>query len=312
MPMRDRLLTFLRRHGWPLLLVTPVLVLLGLLLYVPLAQGFGLSFFDYSLLIPKAPVWVGLDNYIKALGDPALWAVAGQTILWVVASIGFAAALGILAALLLRGSRFGRPLRGTRILGALILVPFVTPPAVSVFVWKYLYSFQGPINGVLAGLGVEQPVAFLGDTITRPLGIALPMLTLIQTGIWTTFPFFFLMTAAALTTVPDELLEAGALDGATGWRAFRGITWPLIAPVVEIAIFLALLDRLGNVDLPFLLTKGGPLNLTNVWGVFIFQASFAEFDLGRGASLGVLLFLVGLPFAIWYVRRARRQLAGLG
>jgi ABC-type sugar transport system permease subunit len=159
---------------------------------------------------------------------------------------------------------------------------------------------------------VDQPIAFLGDTIIRPLGIALPMLAMIQTGVWTTFPFFFLMTAAALTTVPDELLEAGALDGATGWSAFRGITWPLIAPVVEIAIFLALLDRLGNVDLPFLLTKGGPLDLTNVWGVFIFQASFAEFDLGRGASLGVLLFLVGLPFAIWYVRRARRQLAGLG
>ncbi len=81
---------------------------------------------------------------------------------------------------------------------------------------------------------------------------------------------------------------------------------------MEIAIFLALLDRLGNVDLPFLLTKGGPLNLTNVWGVFIFQASFAKFDLGYGASLGVMLFLVGLPFAVWYVRRARRQLAGLG
>ena len=90
-PVRGRPRMFLRRHGWPLLLVAPVLVLLGLLLYVPLAQGLGLSFFDYSLLIPKAPAWVGLDNYVEALRDPALWAVAGQTILWVVASIGFAA-----------------------------------------------------------------------------------------------------------------------------------------------------------------------------------------------------------------------------
>jgi multiple sugar transport system permease protein len=290
----------------------PVLVLLASLLYFPLTLAFGLSFFSESLLVPKPPVWIGLDNYINALRSSELWAVAGQTLLWVAASVGLSAALGVLAALLLRSSRHERSLRGSRILAVLILVPFVTPPTVSAFVWKYLYSIQGPLNGILAGLGVKEPIAFLGETLIRPLGIALPMWSLIQTGIWTSFPFFFLMTAAALTTVPDELLEAGELDGATGWSSFRSITWPLIAPVVEIAIFLSLLYSLGNLDVPFLLTGGGPLNLTKVWGVFIFQASFAKFDLGYGASLGALLFLVVLPFAVWYVRRARRQLAGLG
>jgi multiple sugar transport system permease protein len=221
------------------------------------------------------------------------------------------AALGVFAAVLLRGTRRGHPIRGRRLIGALLLIPFVTPPAVSVFVWKYLYSVQGPINGILSGLGFDGPVAFLGDTVSRPLGVALPMLSLMQVGIWTTFPFFFLMSAAALTSVPDELLDAAAIDGANAWQAFRGITLPLIAPVLEIAIFLALLDRLGNVDIPYLMTGGGPLNLTNVWGVFIFQASFGKFDLGYGAALGVLLFIVVVPFSVWYVRRARRQLAGL-
>jgi multiple sugar transport system permease protein len=107
------------------------------------------------------------------------------------------------------------------------------------------------------------------------------------------------------------LHEAAAIDGATGWRAFRSITLPLIAPVIEITIFLELLFRLGGLDLPILLTGGGPLNASNVWGVFIYQVAFARFDVGYGAGLGIVLFLIGAPFSIWYVRRARRQLAGL-
>ena len=121
--------------------------------------------------------------------------------------------------------------------------------------------------------------------MTKILGIALPMLAMIQVGIWSGFPFFFLMTAAALTSIPVELHEAAAIDGATGWRSFRSITLPLIAPVLEVTIFLELLFRLGGLDLPFLLTGGGPLGATNVWGVFIYQVGFARLDTGyaRGA-----------------------------
>ena len=104
---------------------------------------------------------------------------------------------------------------------------------------------------------------------------------------------------------------AAAIDGATGWRAFRSITLPLIAPVLEVTIFLELLFRLGGLDLPFLLTGGGPLGKTNVWGVFIYQVGFARFEIGYGAALGVVLFLICVPFALWYVRRSRRQLAAL-
>ena len=298
------------RHGWPLLLVAPVAVILLLFMYVPVLDAVRLSLTNASLLRPGSERGVGLDNYLKIATSPEFRGIAGQTVLWSVASVAGSAVLGVLAAVLLTSQRRGRPLRGRAIIGGLILAPFVAPPVVSAYVWNYLYSGSGPINGVLASLGVSEPVYFLGDTVTKLVGVALPLWSMIQVGVWHGFPFFFLMTAAALTSIPIELHEAAAIDGATGWRDFRWVPLPLIAPVLEVTIFLELLFRLGGLDLPFLLTGGGPLGATNVWGVFIYQVGFARLDIGYGAALGVALFLICTPFAIWYVRRSRRQLAG--
>jgi multiple sugar transport system permease protein len=307
---RPRLRRTIRQHGWPLLLVTPVLVLLVALLYLPILDAVRLSLTDASLLRPGSHP-VGLANYQKIATSAEFWGIAGQTVLWAVTTVAGAAILGVTAAVLLTSARRGRPLRGKAFWGGLLLIPFVAPPVVSAYVWNYLYSGSGPFNGVLAALGVVNPVYFLGDTSTRIAGISLPMLSLIQVGVWSGFPFFFLMTAAALTSVPVELYEAAAIDGAGGWRGFRSISLPLIAPVIEVTVFLELLFRLGGLDLPFLLTGGGPLGATNVWGVFIYQAGFARFEIGYGAALGVVLFLICVPFSVWYVRRSRRQLAGL-
>lgn len=300
----------MRQHGWPLLLITPVVLILLLLMYAPILDAARLSLTNASLLNPRE-AFVGLDNYAKIAGSKEFWSIAGQTVLWAVSTVAGAAILGVFVAVLLTGHRRGRPLRGRALLSGLLLVPFVAPPVVSAYVWNYLYSGSGPFNGILNALGSIQPIYFLGDTATRLLGIALPLWSLIQVGVWSGFPFFFLMTAAALTSVPVELHEAAAIDGATGWKAFRSITFPMIAPVLEVTIFLELLFRLGGLDLPFLLTGGGPLGATNVWGVFIYQVGFARFDIGYGAALGIVLFFICVPFSVWYVRRSRHQLAGL-
>jgi multiple sugar transport system permease protein len=307
---RSRFRRSIQRHGWPLLLVTPVAVILLLFMYAPILDAVRLSLTNASLLRPGSTQSVGLDNYIEIATSKEFWGIAGQTVLWSVASVAGACVLGLLAAVLLTSHRRGLPLRGRAIIGGLILAPFVAPPVVSAYTWIYLYSGSGPINGVLNALGVAEPVYFLGDTVTKIFGVALPLWSMIQVGVWHGFPFFFLMAAAALTSIPIELHEAASIDGATAWRTFRSITLPLIAPVLEVTIFLELLFRLGGLDLPFLLTGGGPLGLTNVWGVFIYQVGFARLEIGYGAALGVVLFLICTPFAIWYVRRSRRQLAG--
>jgi multiple sugar transport system permease protein len=299
-----------RQHGWPLFLVTPVVLVLILFMYAPILDAVRLSLTSTSLLRPGS-TFVGLDNYIKAATSAEFWGIAGQTVLWAVATVAGAGVLGVSVAVLLTSQRRDRPLRGRALMGGLILSPFVAPPVVSAYVWTYLYSGSGPINGVLDSLAGIGPIYFLGDVTSKIIGIALPLWSLIQVGVWSGFPFFFLMTAAALTSVPVELHDAAELDGAAGFRRFRSITLPLIAPVLEVTIFLELLFRLGGLDLPFLLTGGGPLGKTNVWGVFIYQVGFAKFEIGYGAALGVVLFMLCVPFALWYVQRSRRQLAGL-
>jgi multiple sugar transport system permease protein len=295
------------QHGWPLLLVTPVLALIVGLIYGPLAYAFQLSLTNTSL-IRVTSAFVGLENYSKAFTSPEFWSIAGQTLAWALISAAGAATLGLTAATLLSSVRLGRPIRGKALIGGILLIPFVTPPVVVAYTWNYLYSTSGPLNGILSALGQASPIAFTGDTSASPLGLALPMWSLIQVGVWSGFPFYFLMCSAAMTSIPQNVLEAALIDGASSWRTFWSIIIPMIAPVLEITLFLDLLFRFGGLDLPFLLTGGGPLNKSNVWGVFIYQVGFQRLDVGYGAALGIMLFLIAAPFAILYVRRSRRKL----
>jgi multiple sugar transport system permease protein len=308
-PRRWRSWGAARRFAWPYALVAPVVLLILVFTYFPIAQGVGLSLTDTNLLRLHLGVHqVGLDNYAQALGSSRFWSIAFQTFAWTAVTVAGSLILGVTAAVLLTEVRRGEPLRGRAILAGLLLVPFVVPPVVAGYVWNYLYSGSGPLNGVLAALGQQEPFYFLSNMSAQALGLLAPMWSLMQVGIWVGFPFFFLMTAAALTSVPVELLEAAELDGAGSWTTFRKITLPLIAPVLEVTIFLEILFRLGSPDLPYLLTGGGPLDASNVWSVFIYQIGFAKFDIGYGSALGIVLFLVTMPFAILYVRRARRQI----
>jgi multiple sugar transport system permease protein len=300
----------LRRFLWPYALMAPVVLILLVFMYLPIAKGLGLSFTDTNLLRLHLGIHdIGLGNYEKGLASGRFWGIAFQTFAWTATTVAGSLVLGVTGAMLLTEVRRGKPLRGRAVLAGLLLVPFVVPPAVAGYVWNYMYAGSGPLNGLLAVLGQQQPFYFLSDMGAKAFGLLAPMWSLVQVGIWSGFPFFFLMTAAALTSVPVELLEAAELDGAGGWTTFRKITLPLIAPVLEVTIFLEILFRLGSPDLPYLLTGGGPLDASNVWSVFIYQIGFAKFDVGYGSALGILLFVITLPFAILYVRRARRQMA---
>jgi multiple sugar transport system permease protein len=300
----------LRRFLWPYALVAPVILVLLVFMYIPIAKGLGLSFTDTNLIRGQLAVHnIGLDNYAAGIASSRFWGIAFQTFAWTATTVAGSLVLGVAGAVMLTEVKRGKPLRGRAVLAGLLLIPFAVPPAVSGYVWNYMYAGSGPLNGLLSALGQQQAFYFLADTSTKFLGLAAPMWSLIQVGIWSGFPFFFLMTAAALTSVPVELLEAAELDGATGWTAFRKVTLPMIAPVLEVTIFLEILFRIGSPDLPYLLTGGGPLDASNVWSVFVYQIGFAKFDVGYGSALGIMLFLITLPFAILYVRRARRQMA---
>jgi multiple sugar transport system permease protein len=303
----------LARDLWPYLLVAPAVVATVVSTYGPLLGNAFVSLSAYNLRLPKSrSTYVGVDNYVALLGATKTWQIVGQTLVYAFATTLLGVVLALAVAVLLRPPLRGRPLFGRGLVLAIVLLPWIMPPVVSAFIWKYLYDPFGPINGFLVSAGViERPITFLTDVSTSIGPVALPMIALIQVGIWATFPFLFVFANAAMSSIPRDLYEAAELEGASNWQAFRRITLPLIAPVVEAAIFLIIVIRFGAADLPLLLTNGAPLDKTNTLGVFTYQTAFASLQIGKAAAIGMLLLIVTLPFAILYIRRSQRQIGAL-
>jgi multiple sugar transport system permease protein len=296
-----------QRHRKTLLayaLIAPLAIGLLGFVYYPLLSSIGLSLTDGTLLEPRGS-YVGLEQYGDVLGSERFWPILYQTVVYTGVSVLGSVVVGVLAAVWLKQShRFTGPIR------AIMLVPWVAPPIVTAFVWAYLYRDTGPIPQLLAtvGLAGDRPVDFLTDR-SAVAGITVAMLAVIQVGIWNGFPFVFLFSLAALSTIPEEVYEAARLDGAGPVAMFRSITLPLIAPVVETTALLLVLIRFGGVDLPFLLTGGGPGDTTMVFGVLIYNTAFSSLDTSAAAALGMTVFMLMLPVSILYVVRVFRQTA---
>ena len=133
------------------------------------------------------------------------------------------------------------------------------------------------------------------------------MIAIILVNIWLGIPFNLTLLYSGLQEIPDELYEAGALDGATGWKAFWNITWPNLHAVVSVVIMLGVIYTLKVLDIILGLTQGGPANATQTIALMSYQRSFVEFKFGQGAALSNILILISLVFAIVYLRATRRQ-----
>jgi multiple sugar transport system permease protein len=291
---------------WPYFLVAPVLASLALFMYFPVVKAVIVSLTDTNLLEPSSGESVGLHNYGSLLHSSSFWHIGLQTVFYTAVSVCGSVVLGVAAAVLIQG------VRGASVLRALLLLPWIGPPVVTAFIWRYLYQPTGTVVHIMQSLGiVSRPIDFLADSHSLA-GFGVVLWALVQVGFWSGFPFIMLLTSAALTSIPRDVYEAAQLDGAYGWRLFNKISLPLIAPVLEMGTLLLALFRFGQVDLPFLLTQSGISGSISpsgtVFGVLVYNTGFTEFEVGYGAALGIALFVLVLPLALAYVRRSSRQL----
>jgi multiple sugar transport system permease protein len=186
---------------------------------------------------------------------------------------------------------------------ALILIPWVAPPVVSLISWQWMLSDQfGIINRILIQMGVigeHEPILWLADP-------DLAMLSIIVVGSWTRFPFMMITVLAALSAIPDDLREAAALDGATTFQTFRHIVFPLILPVSVIATLLQAIWVFNDFSLPFVLTGGGPANATTPLILLAYREAFQRFNIGYGTSLAVISMVLMLVLGAIYLRLQSR------
>jgi len=281
-----------------LLFVLPAAILIALLFGYPVVKNVLMSFQEYGLstfFTGEAP-WVGFDNYVTVFGESLFGTAFLNTMLFTAGSLLGQFVIGLALAVF-----FARKFPLSGVLRALLLLPWLLPLIVSSATWRsILDQDSGILNQVLGGLGlVQQPIPWL----TSP---DIALIAVIAVNIWVGIPFNMTILYGGLQDIPDDLYEAGSLDGATGWKAFRHITWPNLRPVVGVVLVLGVVYTVKVLDVILGLTRGGPANSTQTLATQSYEKSFVDFDFGQGAAISNVLILVSLVFAVIYLRANRR------
>lgn len=261
-------------------LYLPVLIPVVILSVIPLVQGIWLGFTDYRL--GSEARFNALANYARMLGDRDFWASFRTGFVWTVTVTGGEIVLGMGLALLLNGPV---PLRG--LWRILILIPWAMPPVIKGLIWRFVYHPDaGLLNYALVSLGIlRDPINWLAD-------FTWALQAVILVGIWTGLPLATVVLLSGLQTIPEELKEAAALDGASGWGQFRHVTLPLMAPIIAALASLEFIWNFNAFGLVYVLTEGGPAGLTRLPMLFAYFEGFQYGNLGYAAALGNAMVLV--------------------
>ena len=281
-----------------ILFVVPAALTIIALFGYPVVKNLVMSFQNYTLrtfINGKAP-WVGLQNYVAVVTDDLFTKALTNTALFTIGSIAGQFVIGTLLALFFH-RRF--PLSG--LLRSLLLLPWLLPLIVSSATWRsILEQDSGILNRTLMGLHlVNDPVPWLNSP-------SVALIAVIGVNIWIGIPFNVTLLYSGLAEIPDELYEAGQLDGATGWRAFWYITWPNLRSVASVLLMLGVVYTIKVLDIILGLTGGGPANATQTLATQSYERSFIDFKFGEGAALSNILIAISFLFAIFYLRSTRR------
>ena len=280
------------------LFVVPAAVAMVLLFGYPVVKNVIMSLQDYGLktfFTGDAP-FVGVANYGQILTDQLFSKAMVNTALFTLGSIVGQFVIGMALALFFHKNF---PLGG--VIRALFLLPWLLPLIVASASWRsILEQDSGIINVTLQNIGIiDGPIPWL----TSP---DVALISIILVNIWIGIPFNMTLLYSGLQAIPEELYEAGALDGATHWKAFQHITWPTLRPVVSVVLILGIVYTLKVIDIILGLTGGGPSNATQTIATQAYERSFVEFKFGEGAALSNVLIIISLIFAVIYLRANRR------
>ncbi len=278
------------RTAW-LLLIPSLLVIVGVTLW-PVISTFILSFFNAPTGINQVRTFVGLGNYIGMLTDQTFWETIGRTAYFTVVSVGLELAIGLAVAQLIHSHPWG-----WQFLRFSLIIPWAVPTIVNGAMWRWIYSADfGALNGLLMQLGlIKHYVAWL----------SLPdmaMNLVIVADLWHTMPFVALVLQAALATLPEDLDEAAAVDGANAWQRFWKIRVPLLRPAILVALIVRTVDAFRVFDIVYIITSGGPAYKTLTITYLTYLNAFSFGKQGTGAALSFLISAITIVMAFVYIR----------
>lgn len=261
------------------LFLTPALVLFGVFIIIPTLTALSLSFFRWNFF--GTPEWAGLENFATLFRDPEAWRSLGVTFEILILGVVPTIVIGFLLAVLVNAK-----MPGVGVLRVLYFVPVVVSAAVSSVLWSFLYDpRQGPAAALFKAFGLTMPDV-LNDQI-----LSVPALVIMM--IWMGLPIVVILYLAGLQRIPPDVQAAAALDGAGPLRILWSITWPSVASTTLIVAVLQIVNYVAaSLDIPLIMTNGGPLGATRALGLYAYQQAFISQNVGYSSVLSVLQLVV--------------------
>ena len=265
----------------PYIWLLPSIILMAIFVVYPIIIVFKLSFSEIS----KSGViggFIGFKNYADAIGLSAFKQVMLNTLVWVVAVVGFSTLFGFIIAMVLNQKFFGR-----KIARAIVVFPWATSLVIQASIWNYIIKYEyGNLNNVLLNLGI------IKQAINWRMSYQIEFLWECGVGIFVTIPFVTFCVLSGLQSIDESLYEAAEIDGASFWDRLFHITIPMVKPSLTVSTVLNIIYVFNSFPIVYTMTKGAPSNKTDTMITFLYMLNFYDRKKGPATALSVIGFMI--------------------
>lgn len=292
----SRLASAIRDSAPPLLMLLPGLLLTAVIILYPVVDLGWTAFHEVSRFGRVLDV-AGLVNFRELVSDPLFMPALWRTLLWTVAVVGGTLVISLPVALILNDDFIGRGVART-----IVMLPWAVSLTMTAVVWRWALNGRGGlVNASLLELGLEHtPLEWLGTPL---LGFTVEIVV----GILVSIPFTTTILLGGLASLPRDIYEAGMIDGAGRWQAFRHLTLPLLKPFLNIAVVLNVIYVFNSFPIIWVMTEGGPANQTDILVTYLYKLAFRFGQLGKASAISLAMFAILLVFTLIYVRLQMRE-----
>lgn len=289
---------FAKRKTEPYAFLAPTAILLVVLMIIPVVVVIRYSFMD-NVIVNKFPEFVGIRNYIDLVLDENFRTALSNTAVFTSGSVIAHLVLGLIFASLLNTSLLSKASKA--IFRMIYILPWLFTVAIIAILWRMILNPSGVLNYVIVTLGmVDGPIEWLSSEKTALLAVTV-------INIWAGYPFYMTSILAGLQGIPRDLYEAATVDGASGFKQFLHVTLPQLKPIIISMAILDLIWTSQQFALIWMTTGGGPITSTEMLGTFTYKLAFSEYEFSQAATSAVLLFLLSMTLAFFYVRNQKAR-----
>lgn len=291
----SRTYAYKREHVYPILLVLPSILALALVIVIPALITVKTSLQESTFGLPDRFIW--FENYRNLFANKLFIRAAWNTVIFSLLVVVFEIGLGLLTAIVM-STQF----KMQRTIISLIMIPYAVSEVVAVIIWKYMLDPDVGIVNFIINRVFHLPIFnWAGNPIQA-------WIVIILLRVWINFPFSFLIIYSSIIGVPQELYESAFIDGASNFQGFTHITLPLVRPSVMVATVFAFIFAFRNFATVWLLTRGGPMNSTQLLSTILYQQAFAYWEFGLASATAIVMTIFTFIIALYYLKSMREQM----